>query len=115
MKKTIRLTEQDINNIVKESVEKILNEISRDTIASAMHNAEKKYYAAPDHSYAARKYKRNMDYFDNAWNERYKNTNGVGQDRMMHNSYLIKNGDRVYGKNPKSQQDKNMWYNKEED
>ena len=41
MKRTIRLTESDLRNIVKESVKRVLNEVSTDTLHNAYQKSQK--------------------------------------------------------------------------
>ena len=52
MKQRIRLTESDLHRIVKESVDSVLNEISKDTVASAKNGAFKKWQALDTDPYA---------------------------------------------------------------
>ena len=101
-KKLIRLTEGDLHNIIMESVNKILFEISDDTISSAIDAARdkvKRYtekYGAT--SPVTDQAKRQLNSFDREYAHRLckASHNPAKYARMKKNDADRKNGERTY-------------------
>jgi len=98
--KLIRLTEQDLHRIVKESVNVILKEISDDTLNAAIdasnkkvYNYEKKYGSDSEVARAARKQGYN---FKNNAIERYMSAPQRKRARIDKNDIDRRNGEREY-------------------
>lgn len=101
-KKLIRLTEGDLHNIIMESVNKILFEISDDTISSAIDASKekinkysKKYGSnSPVTDQAKKQYKA----FDDEYTRRLRKAypNSAKYARMKKNDVDRKNGERTY-------------------
>jgi hypothetical protein len=111
MKKMIRLTEGDLHRIVKESVNRILNELSSDTIDSAREKAEKKYKDISSKngplSPMGQHAKAQADKFKKAYSEEYQKGNTARRARLDKNREDRQNGKRTYikGKGWRTQQE----------
>ena len=100
MKQTIRLTESDLHKIVKESVNKILNEISLDTIGSADSQAQEKYnnyrrkYGENDPR--TQKVKKQQQMFSGKVADEYVKGNLSKRARILSNQEKRMKGERTY-------------------
>ena len=100
MKQTIRLTESDLHKIVKESVNKILNEISLDTIGSADSQAQEKYnnyrrkYGENDPR--TQKVKKQQQMFSGKVADEYVKGNLSKRARILSNQEKSMKGERTY-------------------
>ena len=101
-KKLVKLTESDLHKIVKESVNKVLNEIADETLRLAWIKSKKK---VKDY---ARKYGANSpatdaateqsNYFGNEISKRYNEAPLRKKGRMQKNFHDMDSGDRKYVK-----------------
>ena len=100
MKQTIRLTESDLHKIVKESVNRVLNEISLDTIDSANSQAIEKYnnykrkYGENDPR--TQKVKKQQQMFSGKFSDEYAKGNLSKGARMLSNQEKRMKGERTY-------------------
>ena len=98
--KSIRLTESDLHRIIKESVNKILNEISLDTVDSANDKAKKKYdeykrkYGENDPR--TQKVKKQQQEFSGKFSDEYVKGNLAKRARMLSNQSKRHNDERKY-------------------
>ena len=83
-KKVIRLTEEDLHNIVKESVKRYLNEISDLTIHSAMNQANKQAHSAKTPLERSIKTKQ-ADRFATAYRDRLEKNHDMNIKRSGYN------------------------------
>ena len=89
-----------ISKAVMESVDRLMNEISDDTIKSAAEKAMSKKYDAEQkygkNSYPVAHAKAQMDKFNHAYNNRFNAANDAKKARMTKNNYDRKEGTRAY-------------------
>lgn len=112
MKKMIRLTESDLHRIISESVNRILAEVSKDTIASAMDGAYEKHKrlrndpkatdaekrAALDQAYAFdHEYNKRRDYVDGDYLKPSSDKHKAKFDKDLRD---MRSGKRKYGDGP---------------
>ena len=101
-KKIIRLTESDLHRVIKESVTRIINEISTDTVDWAKDGAYKKLSTlARKHGNADERTKRAADqyaHFRGEYDKRYKEGNAAKQAKMVQRQEDRENGKRKYYK-----------------
>lgn len=86
MNKLIRLTESDLHRIVKESVNRILNETSHDMLVRAMDASNDKVANAEEaygkNSYPASAARNQQDYFSKEYDRRFQKANPRERARM---------------------------------
>ena len=102
MKRQIRLTENDLHRIVKETVNRIISETSTDTLYSAQKGAYKKMSTAASRFPSGDpRLKRAQDQyvkFKGEYDKRYQSGNTAKKARMMQNADDIDIGRRTYQK-----------------
>lgn len=79
-KKHIRLTEEDLHRIVKESVNRVLNELSTPTIVNAKNAAMNAYKDEIKHGRYGDKRMRQMSAFNDEYNRRTNNCTQLPSD-----------------------------------
>lgn len=99
MKQTIRLTENELHNIIKESVNNILSELDWRTAENAADVADKKANSNKINDYDKLKYERQKHKFRNYAQKRYNTQYGFPEDfdnnwkRNNEKAYRIKHDD----------------------
>ena len=100
MKQRVRLTEGDLHRIVKESVRRIINELSDDTIDSARDAADKKVKKYSERygegSAPHRQAQQQRNNFSEKWMNTYRKANANRQARMIKNRTDRQAGRRKY-------------------
>lgn len=99
-KRRIVMNESQLHNFIKESVKRVLSEISTDTLDSAVDSAKEKYSktynkygsADPRTTHAGNQY----NLFNNEYKKRYEKGNDAKKARMLKNHDDRVNGKRDY-------------------
>lgn len=109
---TVKLTERTLRRIVKESVERIIKEVSTDTMDSATEKSKIKYKKAFDKygKFDPRtiRSKEQHSAFKDAWDNEYSKGNNARKARMLTNREKRQNKERSYvdGKGWRNTEDK---------